>query len=29
VRFIGADQDIRVFVKLITYAGSDLAPVTE
>ena len=29
VRFIGADQDIRVFVKLITYAGDDLAPTTE
>jgi hypothetical protein len=24
VRFISADQDIRVFVKLITYAGGDL-----
>jgi prepilin-type N-terminal cleavage/methylation domain-containing protein len=29
VRFIGADQDIRVFVKLITYAGGDLAPTGE
>ena len=29
VRFISADQDIRVFVKLITYAGGDLAPTAE
>jgi len=29
VKFIAADQDIRVFVKLITYAGGDLPPETE